>query len=1171
MIGKTISHYKIIEKLGEGGMGVVYKAEDTKLKREVAIKFLPKQFAASREDRERFKREAQAAAALNHANITTIHAIEEHNDDIFIVMEYIEGQELKNIIGAHPNAPLPTDKVISYATQIAEGLKAAHKKGIVHRDIKSSNIMITEEGQVKIMDFGLAKMASGPQLTKQNSILGTAAYMSPEQVEGQPSDERSDIFSFGVVLYEMLSGTLPFSGDYDVAVLYSIVNTEPVPLEEFNPSVPDRLKQTVSLCLKKSENDRYQTCEELFADLKKMQFPAREDVVDIRLTPETPVPGVGERSIFIGRENQLKELIQQLQKTMQHKGSTVLIKGESGIGKSTLASRITKEAQVLGMNIFRGQCLFQEGGLPYHPYAHAIKNSFHNSINDIIELLNGKAEKLGINLTERLPFIHAFLHLSGESSLLLNKEQLWDAIVTLFQVIASDRPTLLLIDDLQGADKTTMGLFSFISRNIPDMPLLQVGVYRPGEYPTKSDLDQTLLADSVRQLKIEGYARQISLDRFTEEETEAFVHQLLEPDEVDPKITQKVFEKTQGNPLFIFELINFMKSHGVIKQDGKKLALHEAPDGPDISERVQDVIIQRLNRLGVQQKEILEIAACDGEYFRSDAISACLNIDRIALLKQLQSLEREHRLIHHDKNLYHFDHPLIRHVLYENILNELREEYHRMIAKWLVEKQETQTEAASRISYHLTASGQEKEALPYILRAAEQARQLFANDEALRNYQKAQEILNQYNMKDSEVGMSVENGLGEIYSSLGKTNEAIDHFTRLLQLAQNDSNRVWEIRALYRTADNLRVAGEIKKGITTCEQALAIATELKNRKEEINCINTLAFIHSAHAEYEKTIQLSKEAIILSQEISDEKNLSVSLSNLGLAYWHRGEYQPAVENLEKALALQRSICDNRGVATTLNFVGLAYWRLGRYEQSLSCHEESLRIKKRIGDHPAIPGSINNIGDVYRDIGDLKRAIEHHKQSLELAREQGNIGAQCDNLRDLGEEHMLIGDYKSSQTYLKEVLEISNTHGYLWYETRSYISLAELYLNIRDLEKADSFSKLGMKSAKQVNAKELILESFWARARVLRGLDLEEEGLRLFQKSLEIAEEIGYRFMWLLYWEIGVLYGSLKESKKKARAHQKSKELVTEILNSFQDQTLKETFSNSKRVKQILDSQ
>jgi serine/threonine protein kinase len=223
MIGKTILHYKILAKLGEGGMGVVYKAEDTKLKRIVAIKFLPRQISASDDERERFKIEAQAAAALNHPNIATIHAIEELDGEMFIVMEFIDGEELKKKVGSDQ---LSVTSVIDIASQIASGLQAAHAKGVTHRDIKSSNIMVTESSQVKIMDFGLAKIAGGAQLTKDHSTLGTAAYMSPEQARGEVVDHRTDIWAFGVVLYEMISGRLPFRGEYEQAVIYSILNEE---------------------------------------------------------------------------------------------------------------------------------------------------------------------------------------------------------------------------------------------------------------------------------------------------------------------------------------------------------------------------------------------------------------------------------------------------------------------------------------------------------------------------------------------------------------------------------------------------------------------------------------------------------------------------------------------------------------------------------------------------------------------------------------------------------------------------------------------------------------------------------------------------------------------------------------------------------------------------------
>ena len=267
MIGKTISHYKILEKLGEGGMGVVYKAEDTKLQRTVALKFLPLDVAGDDELRKRFINEARTASALNHPNICTIHAVED-SEQPFIAMEFVAGRELRYIVQSEtPNLK----STIDYATQIAQGLQAAHKKGIVHRDIKPANIMVTDDGLVKVMDFGLAKMKGQPALTKTGSTLGTVAYMSPEQARNEEVDHRSDIFSFGVVLYELCSGRQPFAGDYEAATLYSVVHEEPEALPD---AVPAELQRVVLKCLEKEADDRYQSAENLVSDLRMLRKDA---------------------------------------------------------------------------------------------------------------------------------------------------------------------------------------------------------------------------------------------------------------------------------------------------------------------------------------------------------------------------------------------------------------------------------------------------------------------------------------------------------------------------------------------------------------------------------------------------------------------------------------------------------------------------------------------------------------------------------------------------------------------------------------------------------------------------------------------------------------------------------------------------------------------------------
>ena len=268
MIGQTISHYKILEKIGKGGMGEVYKAEDTKLKRIVALKFIKPQALENEEIKMRFVREAQAAAALDHPNICTIYEIDEAGGQTFISMAYIGGQSLKEKIKL---APLKVDEVQDIAMQVADGLQAAHEKGITHRDIKSANIMISEKGQAKIMDFGIAKLAERTEITKTATIMGTVAYMSPEQSMGEAVDHRTDIWSFGVMLYEMLTGKLPFKGEFDQVVLHSVLYDEPEPVTGLRSGIPLELEGIVIKCLEKKASERYQTIADLQADLRRLK------------------------------------------------------------------------------------------------------------------------------------------------------------------------------------------------------------------------------------------------------------------------------------------------------------------------------------------------------------------------------------------------------------------------------------------------------------------------------------------------------------------------------------------------------------------------------------------------------------------------------------------------------------------------------------------------------------------------------------------------------------------------------------------------------------------------------------------------------------------------------------------------------------------------------------
>jgi serine/threonine protein kinase/Flp pilus assembly protein TadD len=269
MIGKNISHYKILDKIGEGGMGDVYKARDLKLDRLVALKFITRKMKVDEEAVKRFNHEAKATSALDHVNIATIYEIDETSDgQMFIAMAYYEGFTLREIL---EQKPIGVDKAVDLAIQIARGLSKAHDGGIVHRDIKPSNIIVTDEGIIKIIDFGLAKLAGSTKITKTGVTTGTAAYMSPEQARGEEVDHRADIFSLGIVIYEMLTGASPFKGEYDLAIMHSILNDEPESMTTHNPEIPERLGEIVYRALAKDIDSRYQDASELAADLNRFK------------------------------------------------------------------------------------------------------------------------------------------------------------------------------------------------------------------------------------------------------------------------------------------------------------------------------------------------------------------------------------------------------------------------------------------------------------------------------------------------------------------------------------------------------------------------------------------------------------------------------------------------------------------------------------------------------------------------------------------------------------------------------------------------------------------------------------------------------------------------------------------------------------------------------------
>jgi tetratricopeptide (TPR) repeat protein len=726
--------YEIKVFLGEGGKKKVYKAYDTLLDRDVALALI-KTEGMDQESMARITREAQAMGRLGaHPNIVTVFDLGRDQDQPYIVAELMGGGDVEGLLAKVGNHRLPMDQVMEIAESVCRGLEFAHGKGVIHRDLKPGNVWITEEGIVKIGDFGLALVEDRTRLTSQGLMLGTVSYMAPEQAVGGEITTQSDLYSLGTMLYEMTTGRPPFIGDDPVAIIGQHLNTSPVSPSWHNKDISSGLETLILRLLEKDAMNRPSSASEVLRSLDLIKRGVEgEEIIPEPSPKDTRAPVY--RQIFVGREAELKQLKTAFDNALSGHGSLVMVVGEPGIGKTALTQQLATYVTMRGGSTLVGHC-YEEGSLslPYLAFVEAMRTYVLNRDEaDLRQNMGSGASEVARIVSE----VRDKLHVEPRPPTNPDEDRyrLFQAVTDFLSHASEVEPLLIVLEDLHDADKGTLDLLTYITHRMSKGRFLIVGTYRDIEVDRSHPLASTL----AELRRVSSYER-ILLRGLTIDEVQRMLSG-LSGQVVQWQIAEAVHRQTEGNPLFVQEVLRYAVEGGlIIRESGEWRAVDPNRLLMSIPEGLRDVIGKRLSHLSPECGQILSMASVMGREFRFEVLQRLSNLPDETLFAALQEAINaaviEERTLAGAAVQYRFTHAFMRQALYEEMIAPRRNQLHIRIAKALEELfaarlQDHAVELAEHFS-HSTNPGDLSKAVQFGQMAAERASSVFDYGEAIR-------------------------------------------------------------------------------------------------------------------------------------------------------------------------------------------------------------------------------------------------------------------------------------------------------------------------------------------------------------------------------------------------------------------------------------------------------
>lgn len=957
-----VAGYEVLGLLGRGGMGVVYKARQHSLDRSVALKFLPEEYARDPIWLERFRREARTASALNHPHICTIYDTGETGGRPYLSMELVEGRTLELQAGPRP----VLSELARLLGQVARALSAAHAAGVVHRDIKPANLMVRNDGIVKVLDFGLARRLSANGVdqstvwgagTDPGAWVGTLLYMSPEQARGEPLDAATDIFSLGLILYELATGQHPFGADSEVGVLHAIATQTPVPPSRLNPEIPASLEALIQHMLAKDFRLR-PTAVEVEAALTQVTLKVTE-----RPAGRTSSAA---RGPTVGRHQEWSALRACFDAAAAGHGLLLCVTGEPGLGKTTLVENFLDDlaTSAQAWHLARGRCSERLAGAEaYLPFLEALDSLLRGEggapVAQAMKILAPTWYVQLAPLASQDPSLARVLVEAKEASQERRKRELG----VFLEEVARQRPLVIFLDDIHWADPSSVDLLAYLGSKCSGWRLLLLLTYRP------SDLwrSQHLFGPVKLDLQGKGVCREIALPLLCRDDFDRYLTLAFSGHQFPQELPAALHARTEGNPLFMVDLLRYLRDRGVIVQDHGHWALAKAvPDlQRELPESVRGMIQRKIDQLGAADRQLLLAASVQGPEFDSAVVSAVLGRETVEVEERLEVLERVHVLVRFVREQtfpdtiltarYCFVHVLYQNALYAALQPSRKATWSAATAQALMNHYgEKSSGLAAELAMLFEAARDPWRAADYYLLAAENAARIFAHHEAVALARRGLAVLETLTdtpdrarrelLLQMVLGMQIQIaqgyaapeaeriyarasvlceqvqgasmlfpvlwGLWMLYEVRGAPRKALELAERLFALAQSDENQAHLLQARQALTITSFCLGDPSATRDYMEQAVALYDLKRDSRRPylyaldpgVACLSFGAVALWLLGYPEQAVRRSREAIALGEELGQPSSLAMAHFFAAMLRQYRREGTAVMQSADAVTAI-----------------------------------------------------------------------------------------------------------------------------------------------------------------------------------------------------------------------------------------------------------------------------